>query len=143
MNKNSIRVLIVNGQNGEQIFKTIIAHPMETGLRRNKKTGGKIPADYIKDFQIRVDGETYFEMVLGEFVSKNPFITFRFTKHVIENQLMQISWIDNHKKEITYDYVVGNTQGGRLNFRGEKKGSEVMPLLPEAGPACKTNTSAD
>ncbi len=140
MRKNSIKLRISNDKNGEQIFKTIISHPMETGYRLDKRTGGKVPADYIEDFRISVEGETWFEMMLGEFVSKNPYLSFIFSKPLVDNQLMQISWVDNNERETSYDVVVNLKQDSTFNFSGDKNGSEVMSILPEAGSACKTNT---
>ncbi|MDH5484149.1 MAG: thiosulfate oxidation carrier complex protein SoxZ, partial [Gammaproteobacteria bacterium] len=31
------------------VVKTLISHPMETGLRKDKKTGKKIPANFIQE----------------------------------------------------------------------------------------------
>jgi len=137
MKKNSIKIRIGEDRNGEQIFKTIIAHPMETGYRRDKRSGGYIPADYIEDFRVSVDGEPFIELVLGENVSKNPYLSFTFTKPLIENQKMEVYWQDNNKKEVKYEFVLKLNPSGRFGFSGEKKGSQVMGLTPEPLPVCK------
>lgn len=138
MNKNSIKLRIANNTKGEQVLKAIFSHPMETGLRRDKRTNKKIPADYIEDLRISVDGEIYFEITLWEYVSRNPYLTFTFAKPIVDGQLMQVSWVDNSEGETSYDFVVNLKQDGAFRFSGNKKGSEVMQLLPQAGPVCKT-----
>ena len=37
-------------------IKTLIAHKMETGVRRNKKTGKLIPRKIINGFEAKIDG---------------------------------------------------------------------------------------
>ena len=138
MKKNSIKLRIANNAKGEQVLKAIFSHPMETGLRLDKKTREKIPADYIKDLRVSVDGESYFEIMWSESVSKNPYLTFVFAKPVIDGQQMNIYWVDNNQKETSYDFVVRMEQGRSFRFSGDKDGSEIISLLPEAGPVCKT-----
>ena len=142
MNKNSLRVRIENDKKGEQIFKAIIAHPMETGRRRDPASGGVVPADYVEAVHIRVDGKIIIEMMLGEDVSRDPFILFTFTPPLVANQKMGFSWSDNNKQEISYEYVVKFDQSGIFAFSGEKKGSVAYPLTPQSGAACKPKTPA-
>ena len=138
MKKNSIKLRIANNANGEQVLKAIFSHPMETGLRLDKRTREMIPADYIEELRVSVDGEIVFEITLGENVSKNPYLTFTLSKPISYGQQMNISWVDNNQSDTSYDFVVRITSGSRFRFSGEKKGSEIMSLLPEAGPVCKT-----
>ena len=135
--KNSIRIRISHEKGGEQVFKAIITHPMETGYRRDNQSGTTIPADYIEDVLIKVEGKTCFATTLSENVSMNPFLSFVFTKPLIDNQNMTISWMDNNKRDISYDCVVKFGQDGKFNFAGEKAGSAIYQPLPDAGPACK------
>ncbi len=44
----SIRIR-ANAKGSVVLVKALLTHPMETGLRKNKKTGKKIPANYIKE----------------------------------------------------------------------------------------------
>lgn len=61
---------------GEVIeIKTLIEHPMETGLRRDS-TGEVIPRKIINQFICRYNGEEVFRADLHEAVSANPFIVF-------------------------------------------------------------------
>ena len=138
--KNSIHLRIAYDSMGEQIFKALLNHPMEDGYRRDKKTGKMIPADYIEDFRISVDEEDYFAMRMGKNVSKNPFVSFTFAAPLFDNQRMNISWTDNHKREISYDLEVDFSQNGVYRYTGGKKGSEIVQTLPETGPVCKTKS---
>jgi sulfur-oxidizing protein SoxZ len=138
--KNSLRIRISHEKNGEQVFKTIITHPMETGYRRDSRTGETIAADYIEDLRISVDGKTYFAISLGENVSSNPFLSFVFARPLVDNQLLRISWVDNHQRDTAYDCPVSFGQDGMFHFEGEKQGSDIVHLLPEAGTVCKTKT---
>jgi sulfur-oxidizing protein SoxZ len=56
-------------------IKTLIDHPMETGLRRDSK-GELIPRKIINEFICRYNGEVVFRADLHEAVSANPFIAF-------------------------------------------------------------------
>ena len=44
-------------ENGIVTVKALISHPMETGLRKDKKSGKKIPAHFIKDFIAELNDE--------------------------------------------------------------------------------------
>ena len=50
-------------------IKTLIAHKMETGVRRNKKTGKLIPRKIINGFEAKIDGATVFKAALHPAVS--------------------------------------------------------------------------
>ena len=55
---------------------SVIMHPMNTGLQKNKKTGKIIPADYINSVEVYYDGEKITWMELTQSVSANPFLSF-------------------------------------------------------------------
>ena len=74
--------------------KALISHPMETGMRKDKATGGKIPAHYIQDLIITHNGEEVLHGYLGPAVSKNPFLNFKF-KGAKKGDSLTISWADN------------------------------------------------
>jgi len=137
--KNNLRLRIRNNENGASVFKAIISHPMETGNRRNLKTGDRHPADYIKDLVISVDGEKYFEVTLGADVSRNPYLSFTFSKPLVSDQEMTISWVDNNQNKTSYNCVVKIKPNGLFSFNGEKEGSEIFQFSPVTGPICNTN----
>jgi len=75
---------------GEVIeIRTLIAHPMETGHRRDSD-GRLIPRDILRRFVCRYDGETVFEAELHAAVAANPLIGF-FTVASASGKL-EFSW---------------------------------------------------
>ena len=59
-------------------LKMLLTHPMETGLRKDKKTGQVIPAHYIETVTVSHNGKTVLDALLGPAVSKNPFLQCKF-----------------------------------------------------------------
>ena len=58
--------------------KAIIKHPMETGQRKNKKTGEKIPAHFIQQVVCKANNDEVITINWGPAVSKNPYLTFAY-----------------------------------------------------------------
>jgi len=56
----------------------IVIHPMDTGLKKDKKTGKVKPADYISDIEFSFDGEVFTKMTVWESVSTNPYFSVNF-----------------------------------------------------------------
>lgn len=81
-----------NGKNTS--IKAIIFHPMETGLRKDKKTGKNIPGHYITEVKCEHNGQTILTCLWGPGVSKNPFISFDFNG-AKKGDNVNISWTDN------------------------------------------------
>jgi len=138
--RNNIKIRIGQENEGQRILKAIIFHPMETGRRRDKKTGGFVPADYIEDIIFSIEGEKIFEMGMGEDISKNPFLSFVFTRPLFEGQKMTITWFDNKRNKVSYDGVLKFTDKGSFSFNGSKKEAKLFTLSPEARPVCKSKT---
>ena len=60
-------------------IKTLITHKMETGLRKDQRTGKTIPRDIITSFVAKFDGEEVFRTEMHAAVSANPYIAFFMT----------------------------------------------------------------
>jgi sulfur-oxidizing protein SoxZ len=82
---------------GETVVKTLISHPMETGLRTDKKTGKKIPAHFIQEVTCEHNGNNVMTALWGTAVSKNPYLSFKF-KGAKSGDTLKISWLDNQGK---------------------------------------------
>jgi sulfur-oxidizing protein SoxZ len=82
---------------GETVVKTLISHPMETGLRTDKKTGKKIPAHFIQEVTCEHNGANVLTALWGTAVSKNPYLSFKF-KGAKSGDTLKISWVDNQGK---------------------------------------------
>jgi sulfur-oxidizing protein SoxZ len=74
--------------------KALMSHPMETGNRKNKKTGKKIPAHYIQEVNCEHNGKNVLTALWGPAVSKNPYLSFKF-KGAGKGDTIKISWVDN------------------------------------------------
>ena len=57
--------------------KVLMNHIMETGTRKDAKTGKLIPAHFINHVVATLNGKTVLEAQWGAAVSKNPFLGFR------------------------------------------------------------------
>ena len=85
--------------------KALITHPMETGFRKDKKTGKKIPAHYIQDLVAEHNGNKILNADWGPAVSQNPYISFKF-KGAKKGDKIKLSWVDNKGKSDSHDIAV-------------------------------------
>ncbi|SCZ54952.1 thiosulfate oxidation carrier complex protein SoxZ [Thiohalomonas denitrificans] len=74
--------------------KALIKHPMETGLRKDKKTGKKIPAHFIQEVNCAHEGEKVLTGLWGGAVSTNPYLAFEF-EGAKKGDKVTLSWADN------------------------------------------------
>ena len=96
MAKSSIRIRAkIKGDVTE--VKALMSHPMETGQRKDKKTGNKIPAHYIKEVNCEHNGKSVMVAQWGPAVSKNPYLSFKF-KGAAKGDTVKVSWDDNTGK---------------------------------------------
>ena len=58
-------------------IKTLISHPMESGIRKDKK-GNLIPRDIIQTFEAQFDGEPFFSVDMHPAISADPYFAFYF-----------------------------------------------------------------
>ncbi len=72
------RVKVPQSVKKGEIFevKALIKHKMETGQRKDKKTGNKIPRDIINKFTANYNGAMVLESEWHPAVSANPYIAF-------------------------------------------------------------------
>ena len=71
----------------------IVIHPMETGLRKDKKTGKVIPAHYIDDIKFYYGDDLVTKMVVWESVSTNPY--FSINLKVTKEDTLKVVYKDN------------------------------------------------
>jgi sulfur-oxidizing protein SoxZ len=73
-------------------IKTLISHPMETGLRHDSQ-GKVIPRRIINKFVCRYDGEEVFSADLHEAMAANPYLEFyvRATK----SGRLHFEWVED------------------------------------------------
>lgn len=96
MAKKSIRIRAkLKGDVTE--VKALMSHVMETGLRKDKKTGKKIPAHFIKEVTCEHNGKKVLGCNWSVAISKNPYLSFKF-KGAKKGDGVKISWNDNTGK---------------------------------------------
>jgi len=81
-------------QEGQVELLVLINHPMETGQRTDKETKQKIPAHFIKNVTIDLNGKTVATADLSTAISVNPLLGFRL-KDAKEGDTVKVSWDDN------------------------------------------------
>lgn len=79
---------------GVTTIKALISHPMETGTRKDKKTGKKIPAEFIQEVVCAHGDKAVLTANWGPAISKNPYLSFRF-KGGNAGDMVKLSWTDN------------------------------------------------
>ncbi len=74
-------------------IKTLISHKMETGLRKDKKTGKIIPQRIINRFVAQFNGEDVFSVDIDPSISANPY--FQFKMKVEESGEFAFMWMED------------------------------------------------
>lgn len=74
--------------------KALIKHPMETGQRKDKKTGKPIPAHFVQEIIVEHGGKTRVSADWSGGVSKNPLLFVKF-KGGAKGEKVKVSWTDN------------------------------------------------
>lgn len=77
--------------------KTLINHPMETGMRKDSKTKKIVPANFIQEVNCEHNGKNVLTAHWGTAISKNPYLKFKF-KGGSAGDVLKISWVDNQGK---------------------------------------------
>lgn len=85
--------------------KVLMNHIMETGLRKDAKTGKLIPAHFINEVSATVNGKPVLDAQWGGGVSKNPYLGFK-VKGAKAGDKVTVSWKDNKGESNTIAGVV-------------------------------------
>ena len=85
--------LKVKMKDGKVNVKAIMSHPMETGRRKDKKTGEKIPALFINEVVVTANDKTVLTAEWSSGVSKNPYLSVNYAGK--SGDKVKISWKDN------------------------------------------------
>ena len=86
-------------------IKVLMNHVMETGQRKDAKTGQFIPAHFIQTVHADVNGKTVLEAQWSQSVSKNPFLGFK-VKGARAGEKVTISWADNKGEKNSANAVI-------------------------------------
>lgn len=103
MAKSSIKIR-AKAKNGVVTVKALISHKMETGLRKDKKTGKVIPAHFIEEVNCEHNGSPALMAEWGVAISKNPYLSFKLAG--ASGDKVKLSWKDNTGKTDTLETKV-------------------------------------
>ena len=79
---------------GSTEILVLVNHPMETGLRTDRKTKEKIPAHFIQKMTFAVNGKDVAVADLGVAVSKDPLVGIK-VKGAKKGDKVKVTWSDN------------------------------------------------
>ena len=75
-NQSLIKIKPKKYADGEVVnVSFMVMHPMETGMRKDKKTGAIVPAQYINSVKFEYNGKVITTMNVWESLSANPVFT--------------------------------------------------------------------
>jgi sulfur-oxidizing protein SoxZ len=86
--------------------KVLMNHPMETGLRKDSKTGQMIPAHYITDVTATVNGTKVLDAGFSGGISKNPYLGFK-VKGPKAGDKVVVTWADNKGDKNSAEATIG------------------------------------
>ncbi len=86
--------------------KCLMNHPMETGLRKDAKTGAVVPALHITNVTATVNGATVLDAQWGGGISKNPYLAFK-VKGAKKGDKVVVNWVDNTGDKNTAEAAIG------------------------------------
>lgn len=75
-------------------IKVLMNHPMETGQRKDAKTGQLVPAHFIQTVRAELNGQVVLDAQWSVAISKNPFLGFK-VKGAKAGDKVTVSWTDN------------------------------------------------
>lgn len=75
------------------VVRVLMNHEMESGQRKDAQ-GRAVPAWYIREVQIGLNGRTVLSAQLGTSVSKNPFLQFTL-KGAKPGDRLSVAWRDS------------------------------------------------
>ena len=86
--------------------RSLIRHPMETGLRKDKKTGNTIPAHFIQQVKCEHNGKEVMTANWSGSISTNPYLAFDI-KGAKAGDKVKLSWSDNKGNSDSAEANVG------------------------------------
>jgi len=94
--------------NGEvAAVKSLITHPMESGQRKDAKTGEIVPAHFIEEIICTLNGQTILTALWGGSISKNPYLAFN-VQGAKSGDTISLKWTDNKGDTDTAELKIGS-----------------------------------
>jgi sulfur-oxidizing protein SoxZ len=93
MASNTIKLRATEAE-GVVTVKALITRPMETGARKDSKTGELVPAHFIQEIVVEHGGNKVVTADWSGGVSKDPYLSVRFSGGKKGDEV-KVSWKDN------------------------------------------------
>ncbi|MEW5770097.1 MAG: thiosulfate oxidation carrier complex protein SoxZ [Pseudomonadota bacterium] len=93
-------------KDGVAEVKCLMNHVMETGLRKDAKTGQIVPAHHITNVTCEVAGKKVMDAQWGGGISKNPYLAIR-VKGAKAGDKVVVAWTDNKGDSTSAEAVIG------------------------------------
>jgi sulfur-oxidizing protein SoxZ len=91
---------------GAAEVKCLMNHPMETGLRKDAKTGAVVPAHHITNVTATLNGKPVLDAQWGGGISKNPYLAFKVAGAKSGDKVV-VNWVDNTGDKNTAEATIG------------------------------------
>lgn len=75
-------------------LKILLTHPMENGRNRDPISGELIPAHYIQQLLVELNGTPILPILLGPSISANPYFSLKLL-NLVAGDRIRVSWHDN------------------------------------------------
>ncbi len=75
-------------------IRALIDHPMETGLRKDSRTGELVPLHFIRNLTVSLNGKPVLETEWGQAMARNPYLQLRVHGAKPDDEVT-IEWVDN------------------------------------------------
>ena len=92
-------------QEGLIEVQVLVSHPMETGLRTDKKTKKKVPPHFIKHVILEHNGKVVASADTGVGISADPLLGFRL-KDGKDGDKIKVTWSDNKGESGSIETIV-------------------------------------
>ena len=88
------KMKIKKDKSGGHVVMVLVKHPLDPGNRKDKKTGKKVPAHYVKTMVFTHNGGAVAQASLGPAVSKNPLTQILLTNSN-SGDTVSVQWTAN------------------------------------------------
>lgn len=93
-------------QGNKTLIRLLIEHPMETGRRQDEATGNLVPAHFITELRIELNGQPVVQGLLSTAMSRNPYFSFRLNNAKPGDRL-RVIWVDNLGQQDSAEARIG------------------------------------
>lgn len=87
-------------------IKILMGHIMETGQRKDPRTGQITPAHYIQNVSVGLNNKTVMAAQWGPAISKDPFLGLK-VKGAKSGDKVTVNWEDNKGEKNSAEATVG------------------------------------